>query len=339
MHTRHLIDGIVQQTTVLIAQLSTAAGIRAPLARVADQVFYELSREIERQGVGRKVAADMFGLALRAYQKKVQRLSESVTMHDRTLWEAVLDFVREEGPTSRRAIGARFKRDSQLDVAAVLNDLVTSGLVYGTGRGDGALFGVTSDAERTALAASDAEDSVAHLVWLAIFRKRTIELEALLAELHVDEALARAAVGALVADGRASLVHIAGKDHVSASEVRIPVGAEGGWEAAVFDHYQAVCTAIGAKLRAGRTRSDGDDVVGGATLRFEIHEEHAYAERVESLLRRVRAEVNTLWEEVSRYNDEHPVPAERARRVCFYFGQCIEDAVGDGPGAAQAEGT
>src|SRR5687768_7502850 len=73
MNTKLLIDAIVHQTTVLIAQLSTASGIRAPLSHVADQVFLELSREIEAQGVSRKVAADMFGLAIRTYQKKVQR--------------------------------------------------------------------------------------------------------------------------------------------------------------------------------------------------------------------------------------------------------------------------
>ena len=77
MLAKLLIDAIVHQTTVLIAGVSTAAGIRAPLAHVADQVFVDLSRAIEEQGVGRKVAADMFGLALRTYQKKVQRLSES----------------------------------------------------------------------------------------------------------------------------------------------------------------------------------------------------------------------------------------------------------------------
>jgi hypothetical protein len=35
MNTKLLIDAIVQQTTVLIAELSTASGIRAPLAHVA----------------------------------------------------------------------------------------------------------------------------------------------------------------------------------------------------------------------------------------------------------------------------------------------------------------
>jgi len=95
---------IVRQTTVLIAQLSTAAGVRAPLSRVADQVFLDLAREIEAQGVSRKVAADMFGLALRTYQTKVQRLARSSTERDRTLWEGILAFVAEHGPVSRKKL-------------------------------------------------------------------------------------------------------------------------------------------------------------------------------------------------------------------------------------------
>src|SRR6185436_9126563 len=104
MQTRLLIDAIVRQTTVLLAQLSTAAGIRAPLAHVADEVFVSLARELEAQGVGRKVAADMFGLALRTYQKKMQRYAESATEHEKTLWEAVLDFVTKTGSVSRREL-------------------------------------------------------------------------------------------------------------------------------------------------------------------------------------------------------------------------------------------
>ena len=77
MNSKLLVDAIVRQTTVLIAQVCTAAGVRAPLAHIADQVFLGLSREIEAQGVGRKIVADMFGMALRSYQKKVQRLAES----------------------------------------------------------------------------------------------------------------------------------------------------------------------------------------------------------------------------------------------------------------------
>jgi hypothetical protein len=38
MRTHLLIDAIVRQTTVLIAQLATAGGFRAPLAHIAEQV-------------------------------------------------------------------------------------------------------------------------------------------------------------------------------------------------------------------------------------------------------------------------------------------------------------
>jgi len=78
-----LIDAVVRQTTVLIAELATSRGLRAPLAHVADQVFIELTRELEAQGVSRKVSADMFGMALRTYQRKVQRLEESATERGR----------------------------------------------------------------------------------------------------------------------------------------------------------------------------------------------------------------------------------------------------------------
>jgi hypothetical protein len=329
MNVRHLVDGIVQQTTVLIAQLSTAAGIRAPLARVADQVFYDLAREIERQGVGRKVVADMFGLALRTYQKKVQRLSESVSVRDRTLWEAVLEHVRERGPVSRRAIAERFKRDPIRDVAAVLNDLTSTGLVYVTGRGDGALYGVTSDAERAALAAADDDEAASHLVWLAIYKKRKVALAALATELRLDEKVVRDAAHALATDGRIAQSTEDGADWLAATELRIPVGAEQGWETAVFDHYQAMCAAIAAKLGRGETRSEEGDVFGGATLRFDVHPAHPHAPAVYGLLRRVRTEVNALWEEVQRHNREHPLPADGATRVSFYFGQSIEDTGDD----------
>src|SRR5512136_570331 len=88
MDVQLLIEYIVRQTTVLLAQLSTAAGVRAPLAHVADQVFLDLAREIEAQGVRRKVVADMFGLALRSYQLKVQRLEDSACVEP-SLWQQV----------------------------------------------------------------------------------------------------------------------------------------------------------------------------------------------------------------------------------------------------------
>ena len=110
MNPALLIDAIVRQTTVLIAALATTAGQRATLSRVADQVFADLVRELSDQGVGHKVIADMFGMALRTYHKHVARLSETTTEHGKSLWEAVLTYVEEQGPVSRAEVLGAIRR-------------------------------------------------------------------------------------------------------------------------------------------------------------------------------------------------------------------------------------
>src|ERR1700742_135894 len=221
VNLRLLIDGIVRQTTVLIAQLSTASGVRSPLAHGAHQVFVELAREIEAQGVRRQVVADMFGMALRSYQKKMRRLTESETVHERTLWEAVLSFIEKEQPTRARILD-RFTHDGQREVAAVLKDLVRSGLVCTTGTGDGAVHGVTSEAMREKLARQQDLDSIANLAWLKIFRNEADTRVELAASLGVDEALSERAVDELIRSGR---VRVEGERLVS-SNVVLPIGAE-----------------------------------------------------------------------------------------------------------------
>src|ERR1041385_2422234 len=115
-----LIDAIVRQTTVLIAQLATAAGARAQLAHTANQVFLDLVHELKHQGLGNKVIADMFGLSLRTYHNKVARLAESSTDRGRSLWEALLAYVQEKGPASRADVLDRFRHDDEATVRGVL---------------------------------------------------------------------------------------------------------------------------------------------------------------------------------------------------------------------------
>jgi hypothetical protein len=135
-----LIDSIVRQTTVLIAQLATAGGARAPLAHVANQVFLYLAEELDSQGVSRKVCADMFGLALRTYQRKVQRLAESNTDRGRSLWEAVFQYLDEQKIATRNQVLVRFNRDDDQLVRGVLHDLTESGLIFSSGTGDGTVY-------------------------------------------------------------------------------------------------------------------------------------------------------------------------------------------------------
>jgi hypothetical protein len=334
MNSKRLVDAIVRQTTVLIAEIATAAGIRAPLARVADQVFVQLAREIESQGVGRKVAADMFGLALRTYQKKVQRLTESVTVQDRSLWEVVLAFLAEGGPATRIEVLNRFVNDDELAVSAVLSDLTSSGLVKTDGRGDERVFAATSEAERKRLTQENLVESTATTVWATVFRKPGITPRQLLSVLNAEEKLIRDAIERLLADGRLARRPDSDDAPLEASPFVVPVGAEKGWEEAVFDHYQAVANAIAAKIRSGATHSQAKDVVGGATLRFGVHPGHPHETEVLESLARIRREMNGLWSKVTKYNKDNPVPEADRTKVTFYFGQFVEEA----EGAEGAEG-
>jgi hypothetical protein len=340
MHASILIERIVRQTTVLIAQLSTAAGIRAPLAHLADQVFVELAREIESQGVPRKVAADMFGLALRTYQRKVQRLAESATQRSTTLWEAVLEHVRQQQSVSRGRLLQRFASDDPEQVAAVITDLVASGLLYASGRGAHVMYRALSAEERREVAESNELDAIAGLLWLTIYRKAGSTVDELAAELGIDGALAQRGLAQLLADGRIEKSAAGGQERYSAQTFLVPIGAERGWEAAVCDHFTAVASAIASKLTRGPARSAADDVVGGATYAFDLHDAHPHRARVLALLREERARVGALWDEVRQHNAAHPVDESARARVTFYFGQhVIEADVQDRAAEAAGEAT
>jgi hypothetical protein len=322
MNVKLLIDGIMHQTTVLIAQLSTVAGVRAPLAHIADQVFLSLSREIEAQGVARKVVADMFGLALRGYQRKTQRLAASASAQGKTLFEAVLEYVEKQQGSSRRAILERFQHDGQRETIGVLTDLVQSGLLYSTGAGDATLYGATSDAERQRLTRQADVVALSNMALGEIYRSPGVLRSALPATLRVEAAQLDEAVDLLLGDGRASQDE---SGALRAATFQIPVDAPSGWESAVFDHYQAVAAAIINKLRLVVGGSSAADAVGGTTLRFELHDAHPEREEVLRLLGRVRALTDELWTRVAEYNDAHRGAEGRRFNVSFYFGQNIDD--------------
>ena len=321
MDTKLLIDSIVRQTTVLIAQLSTAAGIRAPLAHVADQVFLNLSQELESQGVSRKVVADMFGLVLRGYQKKVQRLTESETEQGKTLWLAVHEHLQREGSTTRKRLFQAFARDDPNAVGAVLNDLVSSGLAYKTGTGDHSAYGVTQPHDHALLTREHNLETASLLVWLMVYENAGSTRETLGLATKLDAATIDAALLTLLEQGRV----YEREGQFTADTVSIPVGASQGWEAALFDHFQAVCTAIGMKLRRGAKQSRAGDVVGGTTLAFDVHDQHPHKDEVYESLSRIRTQMNELWEKVVAYDRDNPVPEGQKQRVTFYFGQCVTE--------------
>jgi hypothetical protein len=329
VNTQLLVHGIVQQTMVLIAQVATVGGVRAPLASVANQVFLDLTHELSAQGLGKHVIADMFGMALRTYHRKVRSVAESQTDRGRSVWEAVLEYIRDHEPVTGRQVAERFRNDDAQVVGGVLNDLTHSGLSYRSGRALDAVYRIAPAADFAGHDDDRRQEAEEYLVWLATYRAGTASLEEIAETLSLSHAACERALRRLLGEGRVR--ELQGEQGVRYASERfdVPVGSEGGWEAAVLDHFQALVAAVCVKLRAGASRSQHSDATGGGTYTFGVWPGHPLEDEARSLLPRVRAMVNDLRERVDRHNTSAVAPAVQTP-VVFYMGQYVKADDGAG---------
>jgi len=318
MNAQILIDSTVRQVTVLIAQLATSGGIRAPLAQVANQVFVELANELEAQGVSRKVSADMFGMALRAYIRKVRRLTEDQTEGGKTLWQAVFEFVQEQGLVSRVRVHQRFANDGELEVSSIIKDLSDSGLIFSTGRGATTAYRAANEVERNQHFLLADRGGLEEMAWVLVFREGPLAVSELGTHMKRSEAELQELVNDLCRSGR---VHRKG-EILTAKEFVIPLGAPHGWEASVFDHIQAVVQTICQRLRSLGDDESGCAEVGGSTYSFDVWHGHPLEQEVKELLASQRSRLGDLRSRVEAHN-EHAKRPQSWTQVTAYAGQCV----------------
>lgn len=321
MNIQLLIDSIVRQMTILIAQLATAGGARAPLAHIANRVFLDLAKELQEQGIGRKVSADMFGLALRSYQRKIQRLSESATHRGRSLWEAVFDYLHQHQTISRAEVLRRFHRDDDELVRGVLHDLTENGLVFQTGKGARTVYRVATEEEIGQLGDDDEQLGLDAFLWALVYRSGPVtrdELANLASQRpeELDPSLDR-----LVSLGRIARDLETGEPLFHCDEFLVPLGEPTGWEAAVFDHFQAMVQTICQRLdrESGPSKQD---IVGGSTYTFDVWDGHPLAEEVYGTLGDLRQRLGDLRARVEAVNADSEFPRDY-ESVVVYGGQAV----------------
>jgi hypothetical protein len=319
MNAQLLIDAVVQQVTVLIAQLATSGGLRAPVAHIANQVFVQLAHELESQGVSRKVSADMFGMALRAYIRKLRRLTEAETDPGSTLWRAALEFIRSAPLVTRAQLSERFGRDEERQLLSVVHDLIESGLVFRSGAGPRAVYRAATEAELGELSRLSSEHGFDEWLWVVVYRDGPLS-EAELAE-RTTRALSdvSAALERLSSEGRVQRLP---DGRLSARDFVIPLGSARGWEAAVYDHLKAVVQTITQRLQLAESGGRDQGTVGGSTYGFDIWPGHPFEAEVLELLRSFRERAGELRSRVEGHNRRSGVPAS-FREVVSYVGQCV----------------
>jgi hypothetical protein len=284
----------------------------------------ELANELAAQGVSRKVSADMFGMALRAYIRKVRRLSEGRTEPGRTLWQAVLDFVRSESLVARSRVLSRFARDGEIEVSSVLHDLTESGLVFCSGSGRNAVYRAASDEELGQFSRVGGDNGLDEMAWVLIYRQGATTLEQLCGLLRCEPSQAEAVIARLVA---ASRVKESPRGYL-ASEFVIELGATVGWEAAVFDHLQAVVQTICQRLGGNTLDAADAQIVGGSTYSFDLWPGHPLEAEVKGRLAAIRAECGALRKRVEAINTASPQTTRQ--QVVVYAGQCLLEMDADG---------
>ena len=318
-----LIDSIVRQTTVLIATLATAAGSRPSLAHVANQVLLNLADELKARGIGNKVIADMFGMALRTYHDRVARLAESKSESGRSLWDAVLTYLEQNGTRLRAEVLQRFSRDDQAIVRGVLRDLVSSGLVFRSGQHDATSYRAATAEERGRFS-HEHPGASASLILVAVHQHGPIGRDAIQRLVPLADDALDAALAQLLADGTLRADSSCADALYRAERVFISYGDPAGWEAAVLDHYQALVTAICAKLRAGRTSAETSEAIGGSTYHLDVWDGHPLQREALGFLANVRRQAVALRSAIEQHDAAHPRPADaREQRVLAYVGQTV----------------
>ncbi len=331
MNVQLLIDAVVRQTMVLIAQLATSGGLRAPLAHVAGQAFLGLARELEGQGVSKKVSADMFGMALRTYQRRTQRLSLSRTDRGRSLWEAVLEFVERGQMVTREQVLSRFRHDDEASVRGVLRDLTESSVVFASGTGRSAVYRMASPEELRTLKRTTDRASLEALVWSVVYREGALSEAELVTRTGLSGGEVADVLEALVTAGRVERVADEDADctepRYRSRELVLGVGEAHGWEASVLDHFATLVQTITRKLALDQ-RAALDDEVGGSTYHLDLWRGHPYEDEVLGELRRFRERMTELRARLDGYNAAHGQPPYPLR-VHAYYGQWVAEERGD----------
>jgi hypothetical protein len=316
-----LIDSVVRQTMVLVAELATSGGLRAPLAHVAGQAFLELARELENQGVGKKVSADMFGMALRTYQRRTQRLSQSRTDRGRSLWEATLEFIEQSGVVRRDEILRRFRHDDEASLRGVLRDLTESGLVFSSGAGAGTAFRAATKDEANALRRGSDGLGTEAFVWSLIYREGGVTLEELATRTSLPAAELARVVESLVEAGKVER----DGEHLRSSQLVLGFDDAAGWEGSVLDHFTALVQTVIRKLSVDQ-RAQRHDEVGGSTYHFELWRGHPFESEVLGELGRFRERMSALRKKLDDYNRAQAAPTSRLRVVSYYGQSAVEES-------------
>lgn len=323
MSERVLFRVLVSQSARLIARIITLTNARPNLAHLQEDFFYELSVHLQNYGVPRRVAADMFGLAMRSYLRRIKKYNDELSdrEHQLSLWQIVYSKISESPDIQRQKLLDSFSFSHRDSVCSVLKHLCEAGLVTEHRRD-----GVISYSARERDANELDVDEVAQYLWVMIFvhDESSFPHEQLLDEAIplFGEQMVSAGLDLLIDDGCVDkLLH---DGTCSYSTVRSNPEQPFGWLVAISIHLDSVFEAVITKLTMMQSEADLDADVRGGTWTFKLRGDHPFKDRVSHLFDGYQKNVKELFASVHQYNESHPDHDDSDEyQVDFYMGQGV----------------
>jgi len=121
--------------------------------------------------------------------------------------------------------------------------------VFASGVGDGAVYRMATSEDLSHVRASEpgeAAPALGAMRWAVIYREGPLGRDQLGWRMPVPEATLDASLDRLTQTGR---IERDRRGAFRCHEMDVPYGSSTGWEAAVFDHFQAVVKTVCCKLR------------------------------------------------------------------------------------------
>lgn len=308
---------------VMIARLSTARGIRAPLGHVANQVFLDLAGSLQSQGVRHKVIADMFGLTLGAYHGKLRRLQSESESRKRSVWENVIRFLESHKTVRRSELMHRFRFEDPLVLGSVLQDLVNSEIGFREDEGGDVIYGLHAPDSFAPPGNLDAE-ALALSVWVTVHRLGPMTFASLRDHLPMlSETQIKASLETLRKEQRVQKCVEKGAVLYAGTDIFIDGDSDAERIGAMIDHYGAVintlCRSAEESLKTSERKT-----ARGSTYHFDLNAHHVLRDEVLAFFEHVRKQGAELLERVDAENARH-TPNASLNRLVFYCGYHLEE--------------
>ena len=334
MNFSRLVERIVPLVAELMATLAAKDPVRMYFANIADKTLLDIVETLRKEGISNEAIASSLGKTISGFYRMVSRLREEVESEEkvdgpRTLMEQVFSWVcdeadrrvEDEGAASTAEIRIlytdieqKFKGVRRESLKSVLFFLVQYDMVGVSGRSDRASYWVVP--RRTSEAGY-------HDAVVTLYREGPMSLSDLSVAVGLPERRCQDFLDTLSDEGLLDEEENpeTGEPNFRARSYHIPVGAPEGFEAALWDHLQAVLRAISKKVRLAKYGAKAAESVGGSTFSYDLPADHPLTDEISEFLTETRARLED-WMERARPLLDSGQPLEK--KVTIYIGQVDE---------------